>query len=246
MLYKQLHGGNVCTVVWVTGAGRGIGKAIAQAFAAVGAMVVISARTSKEINKVAEEILNSGSNKAIPLVCDVATEKSVKTTFEKIFRKFGRIDVLVNNAGTAYFKPIIETTAREFDETINSNLRGMFLCTRAVLPAMIRQRSGHIFNILSVAATTTFTESGAYGAAKAGGLMFTNVLREEVRQYNIKVVAVLPGATETAIWGRRVRQRYRERMMQPGDIAEAVVAIYKQSPRMVTEEIIIRPILGDL
>ncbi len=196
------------TVVWVTGAGRGMGKAIAEGFASIGAMVVVSSRTSKQISRTAREICRGGG-KAISLRCDVASEKSVGESAAKVLKRFGKIDVLVNNAGTACFKSVIDTTTREFDETVSSNLRGLYLCTRAVLPAMMRQRSGHIFNILSVAATTAFPGNAAYGAAKAGGLMFTKVLREEVRQYNIKVVAVLPGATETTIWDSRTRQKHK-------------------------------------
>lgn len=230
-------------VVWVTGASRGIGSAIARAFAGIGADVIATARDGKKLRALAEQIRNSGGS-GTAYVCDVTSEKSVRSTAKRILSRFGHVDVLVNNAGVTYFKPVLATTVREFDEVIATNLRGTFLCTQAVLECMLRRRSGHIFNIISVAARETFAQSGAYSASKAGALALTNVLREEVRPYNLKVTAVLPGATETMMWSNSHRRRFRQRMMQPEDVAAMVVAVYQQPGH--TEEIIIRPQLGDL
>jgi 3-oxoacyl-[acyl-carrier protein] reductase len=239
---EQLKSTNV---VWVTGSGTGIGRAVSLSFAQLGCPVVVSSRTSSEVRRVAREIEAAGG-RAIYLTCDVSSERSVAGAVLRVVKEFGRIDVLVNNAGAAYFKPIVKTTTEEFDEIIRSNLRGMFLCTRAVLKGMIKRRRGWIFNILSVAASTPFANNAAYCAAKAGGLMFTAVLRKEVSGYGIRVVAVLPGATETSIWSKKVRRKYGHRMMRPEDIAETIIGVYNQPLRMLTEQIIIRPAAGDL
>jgi short-subunit dehydrogenase len=232
-------------VVWVTGASRGIGYEIAKAFAAENAIVALTGRDEGKLRQVAREIRSKGGA-AAAFACDVTSEKSVRVTARKIIASFGRVDVLVNNAGVTYFKSLRDTSPAEFSNVIAANLLGTFLCIRAVLESMIKQRSGYIFNIISVAAQTTYTLSGAYSASKAAVVALSNVLREEVRPYNIKVTAVLPGATETEMWTASTREKYRTRMMQPGDVAKIVASIYRMPQRAQVEEIVFRPQLGDL
>ncbi len=232
-------------VVWITGASSGIGWKLAKAFARIDTQVVVTARRRRGLQKIVKEIKGNGG-KAIFFVGDVSSKRDVRRISKEIFKRFHKVDVLVNNAGVTYFKSFQETSPKEFNEVLNINLRGTFLCIKAVLDFMIQRRSGHIFNILSTAATTTFTDSVAYSASKAGALALTNVLREEVRKDNIKVTAILPGATETPMWSESARKKYRHRMMQPKDVAEIVVSIYQQPERAMTEQIIVRPILGDL
>jgi short-subunit dehydrogenase len=163
-----------------------------------------------------------------------------------IVRKWGSIDVLVNNAAVTYFKPFAQTTTREFDLLMATNLRGVFLCVKSVLPGMVKRKKGTIVNIVSVSATTTFLNSSAYSASKAGVLALSRCLRAEVRKKGIRVIDVLPGAVETEMWDRKARKKYGRRMMQPADVAGVVVSLFRQPGRVLTEEIVIRPLEGDL
>jgi 3-oxoacyl-[acyl-carrier protein] reductase len=173
-------------------------------------------------------------------------EESVSRAFDLILKEFGRIDVLVNNAGVTYFKPFEQTSVKEFDHVIATNLRGTFLCAKSVLPAMVMRGHGCIINIISVTATTTFESSSAYAAAKAGLLGMSRSLRAEVRKKGVRVIDVLPGAVETAMWPDEARKKYHEKMMQPQDVADVVVSLLHQPQRVITEEILIRPLEGDL
>lgn len=232
-------------VVWVTGAGRGIGKEIAKSFAQIGSKVVLTSRSQSELVKVQKEIISYGGEAHV-FKCDVSNEKEVKAAHQKIFKKLGAVKILINNAGKTSFHKFESTPLKEFDTIIDVNLRGPFLCISEVLPGMISQKGGWIINIGSVVAIKTFKNSAAYTAAKAGFIAMSNVLREEVRKYNIKVVNVLPAATATTIWSKEDLRKYSERMMNPQTVAEAVVSIYRQGKRAVIEHAVIRSISGDL
>ena len=125
-------------------------------------------------------------------------------------------------------------------------MRGSFLSARAVLPGMMKKRRGHIINILSITANTVFTDSAAYSASKAGLAALFNVVRAEVRKYNIKVSNILPGAVDTAMWSPASRLRYQKRMMTTKEVADIIVAVASQPKKVVIEDVIIRPIKGDL
>lgn len=232
-------------MVWVTGASRGIGYEVAKAFSRIGARVVVTSRDRRRLTSLVKQITKNGGC-AAAYVCDVSSERSVKAAAKEILKRWGRVDVLVNNAGVTYFKSLRETSRAEFDEVIAANLRGTFLCIKAVIESMVRRRSGHIINIISVAALRTYTKSSAYSASKAGVLALTNVLREEVRRFGIKVTAVLPGATETQMWNASTRAKYRHRMMSAEDVARVIVSVFQAPKRAHIEEIILRPQLGDL
>ncbi len=236
---------NDVPVVWITGASRGIGAAIARAFAETGARVVLTGRNVNALRKNAAMINQSGGQ-ASWLRCDVSSEKNVSHTAQKIAKRLGKIDVLVNNAGVTYFKPFLTTTARNFDRVFTINLRGAFLCIKAVLPAMVKRKEGFIINIGSVSATTTFKNSSVYASSKAGLLAMSRGLRIEVRKLGIRVIDILPGAVETEMWDKRERKKYGRKMMQPEDVAEVVISVYRQPRRVMTEEIIVRPIEGDI
>jgi len=188
-------------VAIVTGSSRGLGKAIAMGLAREGADVVIAARTETEgklpgtIYKTAEEIQALGY-RAIPVKCDVTNEQSVSDMVHKALTEFGHIDILVNNAGVAYPYSIAETPLKRWELVLRVNLTGAFLCTRAVIPEMIKQRRGSIINISSLAANLREGEpvfTGlAYGIAKAGLDRFTWGLAAELRQHNIAVNAIKP------------------------------------------------------
>jgi citronellol/citronellal dehydrogenase len=189
-------------VVIVTGSSRGLGKAIAIGLATEGADVVVAARTEVEnpqlpgtIYKTAEEIQALG-RRALPIKCDVTNEQSVSDMVQKALTEFGHVDILVNNAGVAFYYPIVETPLKHWELVLRVNLIGAFLCSKAVLPKMIEQRSGSIINISSLAADErvlgTVSTGVAYAVAKAGLDRFTWGLAEEIGQYNIAVNTIKP------------------------------------------------------
>ena len=190
-------------VAIVTGASRGIGKAIALALAKEGADVVVAARTETEtgplpgtIHKTADEIRALG-RRALAVKTDVTQEEQVMEMARRTLEEFGRIDILVNNAGITVPGTVIEMPVKRWDLTIAVNLRGTFLCTKAVLPTMVQRRSGSIINLSSILGTRDVSGNVAYGVTKAAIERFTRGLAEEFRDYNIAVNALCPGYTDT-------------------------------------------------
>ncbi len=232
-------------VVWITGASTGIGFELAKVFAKAGYTIVATGRRKSRLVSLVSEIKFAG-HEAYAFVCNIQSERSIISTKKKILEKCKTIDVLVNNAGVTVFKSFVETKSPEFDSVIGTNLRGSFLATKAVLPLMIKRKSGHIINVLSVSANTVFTESSAYSASKAGLLAMSNVLRAEVRKFNIKVSNILPGAVDTAMWSPVMRQRYSKRMMTPRELAEVVLTVAVQPKKVLIEDVVVRPIKGDI
>lgn len=233
-------------LVWITGASSGIGKACAHRLAADGKAVVLSSRRLEVIQEIVTGIRESGGH-AAAIQCDVSKEGDVDWTIKSIKKIFGEgPDILINNAGISPYQNIEDTTTEVFDTVIDTNLVGNFLCAKAVLPEMIRKGKGTIVQLLSIASTKAFAGGIAYGSSKFGALGFTNALREEVRSKGIKVVAVMPGATETDTWSAAELEEFRGRMMQPEDIAASIAHILMDPQRMMTEEIVLRPIGGDL
>jgi len=232
-------------VIWITGASTGIGKEIASEFSKAGHIVVVSARRKSRLVRIVSEI-KYADREASAFVCNVMSERSIQITSKRIREKYGSIDLLINNAGVTVFKSFMETKTFDYDNVIDTNLRGAFLCIKSVLPQMIKNKKGHIINILSVAANTSFENSSVYAASKAGLLAMSNGLREEVRRYNIKVSNIMPGAVETPMWDSKSRQRYKNRMMSAADIATIVLQIYQQPRKVLIEDVIVRPVKGDI
>ena len=233
-------------LVWITGASKGIGLACARALALAGNRVVLSSRNRPELIRVTTAIRSEGGE-ARAVQCDVTNEEDVDWAIKSIIKAYGEgPDVLINNAGISPYHDVEEMTTEVFDKVIATNLTGNFLCAKAVLPEMIRKERGTIIQMLSIASIKAFPGGSAYGASKFGALGLTNSLREEVRDKGIKVVAIMPGATETASWSDEERTEYHDRMMQPEDVAQMIEAILKLPQRAVVEEMVIRPIGGDL
>lgn len=230
--------------VWVTGASSGIGRAAAAEFAKVGCKVFASARRSGELERLNSEL--EKENRSVEIFpCNVASYQNVDSTFKKIAAN-NKIDCLVNNAGVTTFKLAVENSINEMNDIINTNLLGSIYTIKAVLPHMIESGGGTIINVLSVVAKAVYTKSSVYTASKMGLLGYTNSLREELREHNIRVINILPGATETPMWPGKLRELHSEKMMTPEDVARIVVWTYLQKGNAVAEEIVLRPVTGDL
>jgi NAD(P)-dependent dehydrogenase (short-subunit alcohol dehydrogenase family) len=181
------------TIAIITGGGRGIGRAIAQKFAAEGASTVVTARSAKEVNAVAKEIQAMG-HKAAAISADVSKETDCKKIIAEARKKFGRVDILVNNAGIlGPVKPVEEIEPSEWDEVLAVNLRGAFLLSRLVLPEMYARGSGVILNISSVSAKVPYPWNGPYAASKAGLVGLTRTLAAESARKGVRVNAICPG-----------------------------------------------------
>jgi short-subunit dehydrogenase len=230
--------------IWITGASSGIGRSAAIEFAKSGCDVFVSSRRVNELERLNSELDEQKLSVEI-FPCNIASSHNVDQTVKKITANH-KINCLVNNAGITSFKLAEENSVNEINEIININLLGSIYTIRSVLPHMISNGGGTIINILSVVTKKTFTRSTAYSASKWGLLGYSNALREEVRHHNIKVVNVIPGATETPIWSKELRNQHSERMMSSEEIARVLVWAYLQKENLVTEEIVLRPIQGDL
>jgi len=230
--------------IWITGASSGIGKAAAKEFAKIGCKVFVSSRRVTELERLNQSLKKDKLELDI-YPCNVASSANVDQTVKKILSS-NKIDCLINNAGITSFKSAEENSINEIDDIINTNLLGSIYTIKAVLPKMIEQGGGTIINILSIVTKKVFTNSSAYAASKNGLMAYTNVLREEVRKHKIKVINIIPGATLTAMWSQEVRKENSERMMEVDDIARLLVWVFLQKENMVSEEIVVRPIEGDL
>jgi short-subunit dehydrogenase len=230
--------------IWITGASSGIGKAVALEFAKIGCNVFISARRAQELERLKDEAGKPGDN-IYPFPCNVASSTNVDQTVKKIINEFD-LSCVINNAGVTSFKNASDNSVNEINDIINTNLLGSIYSTKSVLPTFIKNESGTIINILSVVVDKTFTRSSVYAASKMGLLGYSNSLREEVRKHNIRVINVIPGATETSMWSQEIRKEKGELMMNPESIARIIVSAYLQKDNLVIEEIVLRPITGDL
>jgi NAD(P)-dependent dehydrogenase (short-subunit alcohol dehydrogenase family) len=232
-------------VALITGGSRGIGLAMARAFAREGYAVVISGREAKRLKAAARELEKTSKAEITALPCDVSDPAAVERLLAEVRRQHPAINVLVNNAGVAHALATVEKLPVEiWKQVIDTNLTGTFLVTRAALPLM---RAGSIIvNNLSVAAVNVFEGMGAYNASKAGALGFTNVLRQELRQRGIRVLALLAGATNTEIWEQFWPEAPKEKMVSPETVAQAVLFAVNAPANAAVEEIKIGPAAGAL
>ena len=231
-------------VALVSGATRGIGLAIAQALAGEGCNLVLTGRDEQALRRISRE-LASAKIKILAQPCDVRDPQSVDDLFRAIRRQFKRLDILINNAGIAHANLTVDKLPLPlWKDVIETNLTGMFLVTQAALALM--KRGGTIVNNLSIAANRVFAGSAAYIASKHGALGLTNTLREELRPKGIRVVSLLPGATNTDIWTTLWPQAPRKKMMSPATVAAAVVNAILLPPNATVETLEILPTVGVL
>jgi len=231
-------------VALITGAGQGIGLALAHALAAEGCNLVISGRTASTLKKAGAQLAKHGV-RVLPVVCDVRDEGAVVVLLAAVNSKFRRLDILFNNAGVAHENLTVDKLPlAAWRSVIDTNLTGMFLVTRSALPLM--KRGGTIVNNLSISAKRAFPGLSAYTAAKHGGLGFTKTLREEVRQRGIRVIAVLPGAADTAIWDSFWPDAPRKKMMSAETVARTIVDALRLPDNSTVEELMIMPTVGAL
>lgn len=225
-------------VAIITGGGRGIGRATALALAREGAAVVLAARGAAEIEAVAREGRELGA-RAVPVVTDVAREDDIARLVQRTLEAFGRIDILVNNAGIGLpLRDVVDLGLDEWSRVLRINLTGPFLCAKAVLPSMIRQRSGKIINISSLGGQVGVAGNSAYGASKAGLLLFTRCLAAEVKRYGIDVNAVCPSGTDTQLLREMGRAEGRTNLMRPEEIANTILFLVSPESSAVTGAVI--------
>lgn len=226
-------------VALITGAGRGIGAAIAGKIAVMGARAVVCGRTRAPLERSAAAIRNAGGQSTI-IECDISDLRSVESMAEHVDRSFGRLDILVNNAGImGPAGPLHELAPDAWDQIFHTNLRGVYYTVRGLAPLMIRGGSGHIINISSLAGKNALPNGAAYAASKWGlnGLSYS--LAEELRAHNIRVSVICPGSVNTEFSGHAGKKA--ERMLQASDVAHAVAMIVTQAPQSFASEILLRP-----
>lgn len=230
---------------WITGTSSGIGYALGLEFGVRGDVVVLSGRRESNLLELQSTLRRKGAT-AFVVPCDVRTEESVREAVRETVAAAGVPNILINNAGVTVFKRFLDTSVQEFDDILNTNLRGAFLVTKEVLPLMIERQHGLIMNVVSYAARTTYTESSVYAASKAGLAAMMEGLRAEVRAERIKIVNVFPGAVLTPIWHPKVQAKHGDKMMTAEDLAKMIYQVSCQPPSMMVEEIVMRPQGGDI
>ncbi len=231
--------------VIITGASRGLGKAIAERFAKAGYDLYLSSRNDKALQEAVNSLRSTYPKiKIESKAADLSIRSEIQSLAEWLQAFKVEIDVLVNNAGNFIPGGVHNEPEGALEEMIGVNLYSAYHLTRHLLPTMMKRKSGHIFNLCSIASLKAYENGGAYSISKFALLGFTRNLREEMKSYNIKVTAIIPGAAYTDSWsGSNIDP---QRIMEAGDIAEIVFTASQLSPQACLEEVILRPQLGDL
>jgi short-subunit dehydrogenase len=228
----------------ITGAARGIGKTIAEAFAAEGNVIFLCARNETTLNETAAEIKNKNKDCTVHIfVADLSVQASANA-FADFCLNIAVPDVLVNNAGGFVPGNILDEADGNLEKMISNNLYSAYYCTKKLAPAMQQKGSGHIFNICSIAAKKAYDGGGSYSISKFAMDGFSQNLRHELKNHGVKVTTVYPGAVFTDSWAGF--DNSTNRIMEADDIAKMIVAATKLSISAVVEEILLRPQLGDL
>jgi 3-oxoacyl-[acyl-carrier protein] reductase len=225
----------------ITGATQGIGRATAFAFGRAGYRVGICSRTEAKVRQVVEE-LGKGGIEAAGAAADVGQPEEVSRATEELIGRLGEIDVLVNNAGVLIAKPFEELSLDDWDTMMSTNVRSLYLMTRAVLPAMRRRREGSIVNVASLAGRNGFAGGTAYAASKHAVLGFSRSLMLETRKDNIRVIAICPGSVATSmLQDQPMLKSEPQRILQPDDVAATILHAVGLPDRAMVSELDIRP-----
>ena len=230
-------------VTVITGAGKGIGKAAAALFLKEGAKVVLVSRTKKDLDKIKSEWKNQKAN-FITVCCDVSKEASVKKIVSETVKNFGTIDILINNAGFGIFANLVDSNLKDFDLMFNTNVRAVYLITKAFLPYMIKQKSGTIINIASIAGKNGVATGSIYSATKHAVMGLSRSLFFEVRKYNIRVAAICPGSVNTAFFNAKRGGSIgfaKQTALDAPSIAEACLIAASLPENVTVHEIELRP-----
>jgi NAD(P)-dependent dehydrogenase (short-subunit alcohol dehydrogenase family) len=227
-------------VAIVTGSTKGIGLAIAEALAAHGARVVISSRTADDVRRVAADFEKQhGAGSALGIPCDVGRYEDCHELVARTVKQFGRLDVLVNNAGVGGFRPVAEMEPERWRAVIETNLSGLFYCSREAIPLLKKSGDGWIINIGSLAGKNAFPGGAAYNASKFGLIGFSEALMQEVRHDNIRVTYIMPGSVATEFDGTSTPSG--SWMIQPEDLAEIVLDLLRLPKRTLASRVEVRP-----
>lgn len=229
----------------ITGGTKGIGKALVEKFASEGFDILTCARNEADLETLKSSILKFNKNVAVSTCVADLSAKNGREVFLKTYASLNRTaDVLINNAGVFVLGQIHNEPEGVLENQIQTNLMSAYDISRGIVPGMIAKKKGTIFNICSTASIIPYVTGGSYCISKFALLGMTKVLREEMKEHNIRVTAVLPGATLTASW--EGVDLPKERFMKPEDVANSIYGIYDLSDQTVVEELLLRPQLGDI
>jgi len=227
----------------ITGAGKGIGKATAELFLKEGAKVVITSRTKKDLDDLIKANVNYRDN-IIAIPGDISNEAVIKNVIKKTISSNKKIDILVNNAGFAFFDKLVDSKTKDFDAMFSTNVRAVYLLTKGFLPYMIKRKEGTIINISSVGGKNGFATASGYCATKHAVMGLSRALMLEVRQYNIRVVAVCPGTVDTHFFRNESNSSTspdKNTLLNPLDIAESCLLAASLPMNATMSEIEVRP-----
>lgn len=224
----------------VTGATKGIGRAIAESLVRAGAQVAITARNEEEIGTTVADLKKLGTGTAAGYVCDVRGYEQVKSVISTINKEFGGLDILINNAGVGVFASVESMSVEDFRTVLETNVFGVFYCCHEAIPLMKQRGGGYIINISSLAGANPHAEMAAYNASKFGLNGFSEALMQEVRQDGIKVSYIMPGSVNTAFGGDEPSEE-KSWQLQPTDIAQVVMDLLEYPDRTLPSRIEIRP-----
>jgi NAD(P)-dependent dehydrogenase (short-subunit alcohol dehydrogenase family) len=224
----------------VTGSTKGIGRAIAETLLEAGARVAVSARDEREVAAAGKELSRSHEKRVLAYRCDVRREADVAALFEETEHAFGGVDILVNNAGVGVFRNLEDMSLEEWNSVIETNLTGVFLCSRAAIPRMRKRGGGYIVNVSSLAGRNAFPSATAYNASKFGLNGMSEALMQEIRHDGIKVSYLMPGSVATHFNDHTPGPEDAWKI-QPVDIARIVLDLVTQDPRTLASAVEIRP-----
>lgn len=227
----------------ITGASKGIGKALAVKFAAEGFDLALCSRTLTDLERLKTEIAHEGIEIKI-FTCDVSKKEEVKKFSDDVLRDWSSVNIVVNNAGTFEPGQAYNEAEGTLERLIATNLYSAYYTSRNFIPGMIMKKSGHIFNVCSVASIQAYHNDGSYSISKFAMLGLSKAFREELKEFNIRVTSLIPGATYTDSWSKSGLPEAR--FMKVEDIAKVVYDIYHLSENTVVEEIVLRPMQGDI